>query len=95
MKFVTQMTYGMLEVNKTHLSDIVNGYQTIKAAVLTNHGKIPLPVYEKVFRQQRKGLLVKPMKTYAVWMPSQKTLEINVSVLWTEAMMRMIITDIF
>jgi len=93
MKFVTQMIYGMLEVNKNHLSEIVKGYQTIEAVVLTNHGKMPLPVYEKVFQQQRKGLSVKPMKTYAVWMPSQKTL--NVSVLWTEALMRMIFTDIF
>jgi len=60
MKFVTQMIYGMLEVNKNHLSEIVKGYQTIEAVVLTNHGKMPLPVYEKVFQQQRKG-------HYAIW----------------------------
>jgi len=118
MKFITQMIYGLLEGNKTHLSEIarnlndfddnkqvmdnyinivkqnikddysviiidnsdiakpcskklealtdvrdgstgeiVKGYQTIEAAVLTSNGKMPLPVYENVFSAAEKGFI--------------------------------------
>lgn len=37
--------------------EIVRGYQTIEAAVLTSNGKMPLPVYERVFSAAENGFV--------------------------------------
>ena len=40
---------ALSDVRDGSTGEIVTGYQTIEAAVLTSNGKMPLPVYEKVF----------------------------------------------
>ena len=60
--------------------EISQGYLTIEAAVLSEKGKMPLPVYEKVFQQRKKDSSVKPTRIYAVWNLFPKTLLPNASV---------------
>ena len=57
---------ALADVRDGSTGEITKGYQTIEAAVISENGKMPLPVYEKVFPQQRLDLSVKPMKTFAV-----------------------------
>lgn len=48
---------ALADVRDGSTGEIVKGYQTIEAAVLTSNGKMPLPVYEKVFSAEEKGYM--------------------------------------
>ena len=48
---------ALTDVRDGSTGEIVRGYQTIEAAVLTPNGKMPLPVYEKVFSAAEKGFI--------------------------------------
>ena len=53
----SKKTESLTEVRDGSTGEIVKGYQTIEAAVLTSNGKMPLPVYEKVFSAAEKGFI--------------------------------------
>jgi len=48
---------ALANVRDGSTGEIVKGYQTIEAAVLTSSEKMPLPVYEKVFSAEEKGFM--------------------------------------
>lgn len=48
---------ALTDIRDGSTGEIVKGYQTIEAAVLANNGKMPLPVYEKVFSAAEKGFI--------------------------------------
>lgn len=48
---------ALADVRDGSTGEIVKGYQTIEAAVLTSNRKMPLPVYEKVFSAEEKGFV--------------------------------------
>ncbi|HBG91227.1 MAG TPA: transposase [Lactobacillus acetotolerans] len=48
---------ALTDVRDGSTGEIVKGYQTIEAAVLTSNSKMPLPVYEKVFSAAEKGFI--------------------------------------
>jgi hypothetical protein len=48
---------ALTNVRDGSTGEIVKGYQTIEAAVLTSNGKMPLPVYEKVFSAEENGFM--------------------------------------
>lgn len=53
----SKKTEALTDVHDGSTGEIVKGYQTIEAAVLTSNGKMPLPVYEKVFSAAEKGFI--------------------------------------
>lgn len=67
------MLYGILAANKVHLSEIVRSLKediklkkTIEAAVLSETGKMLLPVYEKMFSVAEKAGALTPMSITAI-----------------------------
>ena len=86
---------ALSEIRDGSTGEITQGYLTIDAAVLSEKGKMPLPVYEKVFSASEKDSSVKPTKIYAAWNPSPKTLPPNASVHSTGVLMPTTITAIF
>jgi len=48
---------ALANVRDGSTGEIVKGYPTIEAAVLTSSSKMPLPVYEKVFSAEEKGFM--------------------------------------
>jgi len=48
---------ALTDIRDGSTGEIVKGYQTIEAAVLTSNGKMPLPVYEKVFSSAEDGFI--------------------------------------
>ena len=83
-----------MEIHDGSTGGITTGYQTIEAAVLSEAGKMPLPVYEKFLLRQKMVLSVRPTKICAVWKPFPNISAPNVSVPLTVVLMLMIITVI-
>lgn len=48
---------ALSEIRDGSTGGITQGYQTVEAAVLSEKGKMPLPVYEKVFSAAEKGFI--------------------------------------
>lgn len=48
---------ALSEIRDGSTGEITQGYLTIEAAVLSEKGKMPLPVYEKVFSAAEKGFI--------------------------------------
>ncbi|MCM1056760.1 MAG: transposase [Firmicutes bacterium] len=48
---------ALSEIRDSSTGEITQGYFTIEAAVLSERGKMPLPVYEKVFSAAEKGFV--------------------------------------
>lgn len=48
---------ALSEIRDGSTGEITTGYQTIEAAVLSEAGKMPLPVYEKVFSASEAGFI--------------------------------------
>jgi hypothetical protein len=48
---------ALAEVRDGSTGEITKGYQTIEAAVLSENGKMPLPIYEKVFSPAETGFI--------------------------------------
>ncbi len=48
---------ALAEVRDGSTGEITKGYQTIEAAVLSESGKMPLPIYEKVFSAAETGFI--------------------------------------
>lgn len=48
---------ALTEIRDGSTGEIVKGYQTIEAAILTSNGKMPLPIYEKVFSSAEDGFI--------------------------------------
>ena len=48
---------ALSEIRDGSTGEITQGYLTIEAAVLSEKGKMPLPVYEKVFSAEEKGFI--------------------------------------
>lgn len=48
---------ALSEIRDGSTGEIIQGYLTIEAAVLSEKGKMPLPVYEKVFSAAEKGFI--------------------------------------
>lgn len=48
---------ALTDIRDGSTGEIVKGYQTIEAAILTSNGKMPLPVYEKVFSAAEEGFI--------------------------------------
>ena len=51
---------ALSEIRDGSTGEITQGYLTIEAAVLSEKGKMPLPVYEKVFSAAEKGFISEP-----------------------------------
>ena len=47
---------ALSEIRDGSTGEITQGYLTIEAAVLSESGKMPLPVYEKVFSAAEEGV---------------------------------------
>ena len=48
---------ALAEIREESTGEITRGYLTIEAAVLSESGKMPLPVYEKVFSSAEDGFV--------------------------------------
>ena len=48
---------ALSEIRDGSTGEITQGYLTIEAAVLSEKGKMPLPVYERVFSAAEKGFI--------------------------------------
>lgn len=48
---------ALADVRDGSTGEITKGYQTIEAAVLSENGKMPLPIYEKVFSAAEAGFI--------------------------------------
>lgn len=48
---------ALSEIWNGSAGEVTRGYLTIDAAVLSQNGKMPLPVYEKVFSAAEKGFI--------------------------------------
>lgn len=48
---------ALTDVRDGSTGEITKGYQTIEAAVLSENGKMPLPIYEKVFSAAETGFI--------------------------------------
>ena len=49
---------ALADVRDGSTGEITKGYQTIEAAVLSENGKMPLPIYEKVFFAAEAGFVI-------------------------------------
>lgn len=85
---------ALSEIRDGSTGEITQGCLTIDAAALSEKGKLPFPVYERVFSAAEKGFISKPMKTCAACSPFPKTLRPNVFALLTVVLMPIIITAI-
>lgn len=56
-KPASRMLEALSEIRDGSTGGITRGYLTIEAAVLSEKGKMPLPVYEKVFSAAEKGFV--------------------------------------
>ena len=56
-KPVSRKLEALSEIRDGSTGEITQGYLTIEAAVLSEKGKMPLPVYEKVFSAAEKGFI--------------------------------------
>lgn len=86
---------ALSEIWESSTGEIMQGCLTIDAAVLSEKGKMPLPVYEKVFSAAEEGFISETYETCAALSPFPKPLPQNASVHSTVFLMPMTITAIF
>ena len=85
---------ALSDIRDGSTGEMARGYLTVEAAVLSKEGKMPLPVYERVFSAKKPVLSVRPMKTCAAWGSCLKISAESVCVPWTGGMTQMIISAI-
>lgn len=93
-KPVSRKLETLSKIRDGSTDEIIQGYLTIDATVLSEKGKMPLPVYEKVFSAAEKDSSVKPTRIYAIRNPFLQILLPNASVPSTVVLMPTTITAI-
>lgn len=86
---------ALLEIRDISTGEITQGYLTIEAEVLYGTGKMPLPVYEKVFSAAENDFIRKPHESLCCLESLSDSFTLKCVCTMDRGLMQMIITVTF